>query len=339
MNHIAESSYPMRDGIKISFSGKYRDAIFGDDLLNHPDHDRFGYLDDVQEYRLNSYGYRGPEFNSNTDLLFAGCSFTYGTGIPEDGIWGSLIAQQMNMSYNNISSSGASIDWIVRQLFAYFKKYGNPKTLLCLFPNPTKIFFASDSEILISDDGYVEKTTQDIHGLKSLFSTTLHRALEPRDRPEYSKKPHKLEDVVSMDFVIQTCMQSIRSLEQYCRATGINFYWSTWSKDFSFILEQQGLVDLYDFNNYVRLDHHLWSRRDGAMSNDLFYKDLDTVEACTKDHYGVNCSCFIECHSELIPKYGNQFYTGTDVFEKHPHFGVHRHVHMAESFIKRINNN
>lgn len=339
MNDITESIYPMPTGDGLSFSGRYRDAIFGDNVLENPNHDRFSYLDTVQSYVLNSSGYRGPEFSNNIDLLFSGCSFTYGTGIPEDGIWGSILARKLDMSYNNISLSGASIPWMTRQLFAYFKKYGNPKILVCLFPNPTKLLFASDADILTSDDGYVEPSTQDLSGKKSLYSTTLHRVLKPKDRPDYSKKPHNLNDIINLDLVVQICMQNIRALEQYCRATGIEFYWSTWSKDFSSMLESQGLLDLYDFSHYVGLDSDLWSRRDGPLSKDLLYIDKAAKEYCLDNHFNQNCSCPMECHLDFAQKYDELFYIGSDIIEGHPHFGVHRHTHMAESFMKRIKSN
>lgn len=335
---VSKSIYPMDNG-SLSFSGKYRDAIFGDSFLDHPNHDRFAYLDDVQSYALNSSGYRSPEFSANTDLVFSGCSFTYGVGIPEDGIWGSILAEKAGMSYNNISLSGASIPWMTKQLFAYFKRYGNPKVLLCLFPNPTKMLFASDPDILVADDGYVESSTQDVDGKKSLYNTTLHDVLQPVNRPETSTKPHNLKDVIGLDLVMQICIQNIRALEQYCRATGIQFYWSTWSKDFSFMLESQGLLDLYDFSHYVSLDYDLWSRRDGALSKDLFYDNHKSKNACLDNHVGKLCHCASDCHSESASRYGDSFYRGTDVFEKHPHFGVHRHIHIAESFIKRMEAN
>jgi len=334
----SHSLYQIHPGESLSFSGKYRDAIFGDNLLNHPNHDRFGYLDSVQDYVLNSSGYRGPEFFKGVDLLVSGCSFTYGTGIPEDGLWGSLLAEKMSISYNNMSLSGASIGWMTRQLFAYFKQYGNPKILICLFPNPTKLFFASDPDILVSDDGYVETSTQDLDGKKSLYSTTLHEVRQPKDRPEISTRPHRLADVISLDFVIQTCMQNIRALEQYCRATGIKFLWGTWSKDFSQMIENDGLRDLYDFEYYVPLGQDLWSRRDGPLSKDLLYTSKEKKCFCLENHVGQDCSCFQKCHMDLAERYGDSFFRGTDIFEGHPHFGVHRHLHMAETFMDRIIN-
>jgi hypothetical protein len=337
--NILKSVYPVQSGDGVSFSGRYRDAIFGDAFLENPNHDRFAYLDSTQEYVLNSSGYRSPEFFEGVDLLVSGCSFTYGIGIPESGIWGSILAEKLGMSYNNISLSGASIPWMTRQLFAYFKKYGNPKVLVCLFPNPTKLLFASDPDILVSDAEYVESSTEDFDGRKSLYNTTLHEVKDPKDRPEYSRRPHKLENVISLDLVIQICMQNIRALEQYCRATGINFLWGTWSKDFSHMIESQGLADMYDFSNYVSINEALWFRRDGALGRDLLYGDHESKSFCLNNHVGQDCSCFENCHLDLGTSYGESFYRGTDIFEGHPHFGVHRHMHMAETFMDRIINN
>lgn len=320
------------------FSGNYRDAIFSNKMVkyfNGGDHS--GY-DDVQDYTLNSSGYRGPEFIKNVDLLVAGCSFTYGMGVPENGIWGSIIADKLGVTYNNISQNAASIPWIVRQLFAYFHEYGNPKTLLCLFPTLTRTFFPSNAEILISDDGYLEESTKNLSGDKSIYNTELSHILPSSQRPKYSKRPHNLEDVVSLDFIIQIAISNIRMLEQYCRSSNIEFYWGTWSDAFSSTMEEPGnLLKLYEFDNYVSMDYPLWKAKPDQMAADVFYKNMQDKKSCMLNHNNANCDCHVSCHQEYLDKYPDSFYRGTDVLDKHPHFGVHRHIHFAEAFMKAMN--
>lgn len=289
------------------FSGKYRDAIFGDNMIYYPNSDGHVEYDITQEYRINKSGYRGPELSEGIDMVVAGCSFTYGMGVPENGTWGSILANSLGMSYNNISQNGASIPWIVRQLFAYFKEYGNPKVLVCLFPNLTRTFFSSDSEILISDDGYVEDSTHDLDKRKSIYNTELSHIPANQDRPKYSKKPHSLEDVIGLDFIVQIAMQNIRMLEQYCKSSGIKFVWGSWSEAVCDMIEGQGLSSEYDFSHYAPTGYRLW--------NDA-----------------------LGCHQELLEKYGSSFKIGTDDLHGHPHFGVHRHVHFAEAFRDRLIN-
>ena len=47
------------------------------------------------QYRLNSNGFRSDHFKkldtSNINILFAGCSFTFGEGLPEEYTWPRLL--------------------------------------------------------------------------------------------------------------------------------------------------------------------------------------------------------------------------------------------------------
>lgn len=292
-----------------SFSSKYKDAIFSDKMIRYQNSRDHKKDDPIQEYKINSSGYRGPEFESNIDLLVAGCSFTYGMGVPEDATWGANLAKLMNMSYNNLSMNGASVQWIVGQLFAYFGQYGNPKVLVCLFPNFTRSLFCSDSEILTDHEGHVEDSTKDIDSKKSLFNVDLSVIPAKNLRPKYSKAPHRLEDVSNVDTAVQISMQNIRMLEQYCRSNGIVFYWGSWNQPTCSIIEYQGLAEEYNFSHYVPTEYTLW--------------DGDDIP---------------NCHQELSDIYGPAFYAGTDDLLGMPHFGVHRHIHFAECFMKAITN-
>ena len=86
-------------------------------------------------YSLNSKGYRSTEFSKDTDLIFAGCSYTYATGLQDEYIWGNILADSLKMSRSNLGMEGWSTQAIVKNLFAYFEEYGNPKILVCLFPD------------------------------------------------------------------------------------------------------------------------------------------------------------------------------------------------------------
>jgi hypothetical protein len=290
-----------------SFSGRYRDAIFSDKMIHYPNKDGHAKVDPVQEYTINSSGYRGPEFTTNVDLVVAGCSVTYGMGVPENGTWGSILANLTGFSYNNLSLNGASVQWIVGQLFAYFNQYGNPKTLVCLFPNFTRSLFCSDSDILVSSDGHMENSTKDVESKKSLYNIDLSSIPSKKKRPKYSKAPHKIEDVANIDISVQISMQSIRMLEQYCRSNGIVFFWGSWNQPVCSMIEEQGLSKDYDFSHYVPTEYLMWEN--GGQPS---------------------------CHQEFLDEYADSFHVGTDNLQGQPHFGVHRHIHFAESFMDRI---
>ena len=81
------------------------------------------YLDKKNTYSINSKGFRSKEFEPNTDIIFSGCSFTFGVGIPEDAIWGVQVANNLKMSYSNLSIPGDSVMGIINNIYQYFKTY------------------------------------------------------------------------------------------------------------------------------------------------------------------------------------------------------------------------
>ena len=107
--------------------------------------------DGTNSYKVNKHQYRSKEFEKDADLLFAGCSITYGEGVVEPAIWGNIIASKLNMNAFNIGISGASVHLIVNNLFNYFKEFGNPKNLICMFPDFLRMQMYSNSAHMKSD--------------------------------------------------------------------------------------------------------------------------------------------------------------------------------------------
>lgn len=65
----------------------------------------------VIRYDFNSEGFRSPEFtHGSSSLLTLGCSFTFGSGLPAGHTWPVIMAQRLNMTLNNFSWPGASLD-------------------------------------------------------------------------------------------------------------------------------------------------------------------------------------------------------------------------------------
>lgn len=134
-------------------------SIIGHNKIIKFDHEsRFGYItsrynkgivvDKDTEYNYNSFGYRSKEFIQNEDLLIAGCSHSFGLGIPEHETWGSIVAKQNNLSYSNISIIAGSITTIVQNIFAYIRKFGKPKNLMILFPEFNRLHLPNIQKIL-----------------------------------------------------------------------------------------------------------------------------------------------------------------------------------------------
>lgn len=326
------------NGYKVVFSGSYRDAIFGTKISSRALAPMDPKVDPVQKYHLNSDGYRSPEFSKENELVFAGCSFTYGLGIPEKGIWGSIIAENRGLSYSNVSMTGASIPWIVKQLFAYFRQYGNPRILLCLFPGLERMYLASDLDMATPADAEPEEATADLNLKKSLTNFELAGSGSVSDKPKYSKKPHLFEDIISSDNAVYLAMSNIRMLEQYCKVAGIELLWGTWNGAFSNIVEDEGLSDLYDFSSYVSMEAGAWGSKLAPDREDRFYGTRNNKGTCWGAHGESDCDCHVLCHEDLRLIWPLEFSLGTDMpHDKFlSHYGVHQQMHFAERFMERL---
>lgn len=282
--------------------------VYGFDELDNPI-----YFDKKNQYKLNSLGYRSEEFDGSADLLYAGCSNTFGMGIPEEGIWGTVLAKKLGLSYVNLSKQGASVEWIVKNIFSYLSTYGNPKEIYCLFPDLYRILLPTDKRVLTSHSvGPFKKG--DNHNV--VLEAQLYGGGVGELIPEYSRAPHDVRNVLPVNFSIYLYVQHILMLSTYCKSHGIKFVWSTWH-----IPTSDMFVDLKnrfpaDYSGFVELDSKKWNLTKTANN------PWDTFEDPG-------------CHPDLEQKYGLNFHRGMDDVHgvEHVHTGTHRHAHWAESML------
>ena len=262
-------------------------------------------------YKLNSLDYRSDEFYNSPDIIFSGCSFTYGIGLKKESLWTDILAKQINMSYINLALPGKSVSSIINNLYSYFREYGHPKKVFCLFPNFNRFELPINKDIIISErnlsnekynsspllndnsidaGGYVQDIIMDDTDLSN--------------RPKYSKKPHVAENILSIDLTYWTAIKHTLAFEQYCRVAGISLYWTTWDKDLSLGINL--IKDKYPdhYTNFVFLDDE--------------YENL-----CHKNENQKNLL--------LWDKAGDR-----DRGEEYAHPGVHFQIHVAETFYKAL---
>lgn len=263
------------------------------------------YGDITNTYNVNSYGYRSPEFIDNPDIVFLGCSQTFGVGCPEGSTWGAFIAKDLNMSYVNLSTPGWSIQAMVQNFLAYCKKYGNPRNVVALLPDPYRMVLPINREFLSceqSSNSGKDIVLEDVR----LFSGSSKSA-------KYSKRPHSIDSVLSSEIPFYISMQMLNVLTQYCSSSGIELLWGTWYPSFNNLFKLQSNIDIVD--NYPG------------------YVDID-----------IQVKTFSDCHGDLKRIFGDNFYYGLDCRfgESTPsyetsHMGIHAHRHVADSFINKLN--
>ncbi len=283
-------------------------------------------------YRANSFGFRSDEFSPNTRMLFAGCSVTYGAGIPEDGIWGNVLAEKLNMKASNLSRAGSSISWIVESLFRYFENYGNPKYLFCLFPDLYRHRFPVDGKYyskklefdtttLGSKPVIIRGVEPGTIGLSNNFFTTV--PLDKTDAvPKYIKLPVDYEKVFSFDLVMHENIKKIRHLESYCKAAGIVLIWSTWDEEFLNLAKSFSGKEELEFSEFF----------------DLYKKDFNFYRKLLPESVKDVFTDRDDCHETFRALDPESFDSGTDSGRgpHNVHYGRHWHLHAAESFLSRL---
>ena len=91
-------------------------------------------------YRLNSQGYRCPEFEDTASIrmISIGCSHTFGVGLPQDALYHELFAKRLGSELGldvinwNLGSGGASNNYIARLLHLTVPKL-KPDLVLIFF--------------------------------------------------------------------------------------------------------------------------------------------------------------------------------------------------------------
>lgn len=259
------------------------------------------YGDSVNSYEVNSNGYRSNEFTSNVDLITAGCSQTFGVGVPKEWTWGSVLARELGASHANLAIPGWSTQAIVQNLFAYFREYGHPKTIVLLLPDFTRMIMPINRDLAIYRN---EINGPKVH-LRHVELTT-----KASEAPKYSTKPHALGDITSYELPVYLSIQMLTILSDYCRAADINLLWGTWDDNLNQAFEDQerhGLLGSYP--EFVSLKR---------------FRNLDKAR----------------CHSNEKEKYQENFYTGLDSNVRGTsHFGIHQHIHIALDFLSRVREN
>ena len=110
-------------------------------------------------YRLNSFGFRAPEFDTvdwkNSYVIF-GCSHVQGVGNPFEETIGQYISEELGHPVINMGVGGISISGIYNNILKLIKDYGKPKGVFILWTYPWR-FLAVDNYYVFEDkDNYIK---------------------------------------------------------------------------------------------------------------------------------------------------------------------------------------
>lgn len=268
-------------------------------------------------------GLNFPDIQKQSDIVFLGCSITYGQGVPEGLSWTSFIKEQTNMTCNNLSGPGRSVQWTINNFFSYVHKFGNPKIVLALFPEFSRINMSSTKNMkskYLDFNNFSENLM--------VYRYPLYEFFEDQDAIKYFKLPLIAEHVTSRYLGFDLSMQYIKMLELYCNSNGIKLLWGTWDDWQNNWLSNN--IFKTEFKNFIDTKTSGWHNRQEDMNYDIL---------CSLKHDKQDlCSTQLVCHKKEKEIYGVNFFKTSDFVEgiKNSHWGVHRHIHTAELFLNNI---
>jgi hypothetical protein len=124
------------------------------------------------EYKFNSNGFRGKDFESDNNAMFLGCSTTLGNGLSIEDTYSELISTELNLNCCNLGIDGASNDTVFRLFYVYFKKL-NPKIVVVLSPFMERLEYITSNGPVILRPTQLGKTTDKIDSRFKSFYTSI----------------------------------------------------------------------------------------------------------------------------------------------------------------------
>jgi hypothetical protein len=214
-------------------------------------------------YRINSNGFRSQHFKDlkteDINILYGGCSWTFGEGLPEEYTWTQLLTQKLenhfsdkNVESFNTSYPGASIHLIIRNIFAFIEKHGNPNYIFMCLPDVARgiLYSAKLNEFM------------KMYPANQFFDQRI-----PKEHLEYSKNY-----VAENNWIL--AIDLIRSLELYCKTNGISLVWNTWwAPDVNFIQE----LDFKNYNHLNIIENQFWQRLEEQETNPFKFDNIDNL--------------------------------------------------------------
>ena len=207
--------------------------------------DRKGYnLNKDFTYTVNANNFRNEHFSKllrkEYNVLALGCSYAFGTGLPEQFSWPRILEscikdKKGNVKVVNLGSPGLGIDALINNLVSFISQHGAPDAIFALFPDMNRhvIFHPVDNRFHQHAPSirHIENKKSDPH----LFSRVQNYVFEDR---------------------IYSSVKQIRMLEELCKAYKIKLFWHSWS----------GIdVDIYSslkFNNFCQFDNYVFSEEE-----------------------------------------------------------------------------
>lgn len=169
-------------------------------------------------YVFNNTGFRCDDFNNNIDkkILYAGCSFTEGIGLPLEHTWGYQFNEKLfgaGAPYFSVALGGDSIAGQIRKIIVLINSGFNPDLVLINFPNKCR------DEILYIDKDNVNST---------YLYLNAHSYYD-----EITEKMYHAWNTRPISYINKYTEMLLLLLDLFCKSKNIPYFVSSWNKDTS----------------------------------------------------------------------------------------------------------
>jgi hypothetical protein len=190
------------------------------------------------EYNLNKFLFRSKELKDfqkeNMNILYSGCSNTWGDGVFEEEMWTNILTNKIEtlnlnkkIDSNNIAYPGSNVKGIIKNLLGTTQKIGLPNYIFICFPSITRDLFYSK--------GYAQ-----------FFNCFVEDPAAPLEPVSVGKK---YNHNFSYENNLLTSTTMIFLLEELCKSSNIKLFWTTWDDDDDKIFQKM------NFNNYFKINY------------------------------------------------------------------------------------
>lgn len=235
---IPEISYRVEPSMTIFSEEKV--YSFKDTVLPHRGSTKYNLkIINKTDISINNYGHRSENFKElRTDklnILFSGCSETFGEALPERHNWPNYVIKKMkdaNQHFGQgsvLSFPGGSISKIVRNIFKYVDSFGKPDYIIVLLPDiyRTEVYSVGGNtqQIRMMKDPVLDTVSQDFPGIS-----------------EYD--------------CLTTYIQQYQILDIFCKTNNIKLLCSSWSKEVSKSMSNIDSVSFRSFNPELVVEYY-----------------------------------------------------------------------------------
>jgi len=170
-------------------------------------------------YKINKDGFRTDNFEpldkNNFNILYSGCSFSFGQDIPQEFRWSDFTTEYFQNTTNakgyNLSIMGASIHLIIKNICAFINRYGIPDVLVMMLPDiHRKMIYSTYKDQFIPAQLNVDKNST----IDWMYEELL------KYKENYIPQENAIVYLTMIDL-----------LENMFKANGSIFLWSTWHID------------------------------------------------------------------------------------------------------------